>query len=112
LTFGDAGRNILRNPRQTNFDMALFKHFNVKELLNIEFRAEAFNVFNHVEWSYIGGDGGSAGGNNGGSGLNNISCYAGPNHSAGDPTCAPNNFLTPATAHNARILQLAMKFIF
>jgi hypothetical protein len=112
LTFGDAGRNILRNPRQTNFDMALFKHFNVKEFLNIEFRAEAFNVFNHVEWSYIGGDGGSAGGNNGGSGLNNISCYAGANNSAGDPTCAPNNFLTPATTHNARILQLAMKFIF
>jgi len=112
LTFGDAGRNILRNPRQTNFDMALFKHFNVKEFLNIEFRAEAFNVFNHVEWSYIGGGGGSAAGNNGGSGLNNINCYGGPNNSAGDPTCAVNNFLTPNNTHNARILQLAMKFIF
>ena len=112
MTFGDAGRNILRNPRQTNFDMALFKHFAIKESMSIEFRAEAFNVFNHVEWSYIGGGSGSAAGNNGGSGLNNLTCYAGPQNSAGDPTCASNNFLTPANTHNARILQLALKFIF
>jgi hypothetical protein len=26
LTFGDTGKNILHNPRQTNFDMALFKN--------------------------------------------------------------------------------------
>jgi hypothetical protein len=112
LTFGDAGRNILRNPRQTNFDMALFKHFAIKESMSIEFRAEAFNVFNHVEWSYIGGAGGSAAGNNGGSGLNNLNCYAGPQNSAGDPSCAVNNFLTPNGAHNARILQVALKFLF
>jgi hypothetical protein len=112
LTFGDAGRNILRNPRQTNFDMALFKHFAIKEGMSIELRAEAFNVFNHVEWGYIGGGGGSAAGNNGGSGLNNLTCFAGPQNSAGDPSCASNNFLTPANAHNARILQLAFKFIF
>ena len=31
LTFGDAGRNILRNPWRTNFDMALIKHFPVTE---------------------------------------------------------------------------------
>ena len=112
LTFGDAGRNILRNPRQTNFDMALFKHFAIKESMSVEFRAEAFNVFNHVEWSYIGGGGGSAAGNNGGSGLNNLTCYAGPQNSAGDPSCAVNNFLTPNNTHNARILQLALKFLF
>ncbi|MCU1300274.1 MAG: TonB-dependent receptor [Candidatus Sulfotelmatobacter sp.] len=112
LTFGDAGRNILRNPRQTNFDMALFKHFAIKESMSIEFRAEAFNVFNHVEWSYIGGAGGSAAGNNGGSGLNNLNCYAGPQNSAGDPSCAVNNFLTPNNTHNPRILQLALKFFF
>jgi len=112
LTFGDAGRNILRNPRQTNFDMALFKHFAIKESMSVEFRAEAFNVFNHVEWSYIGGGGGSAAGNNGGSGLNNLNCYGGPNNSAGDPSCAGQGFLTPNNTHNARILQLALKFIF
>jgi Carboxypeptidase regulatory-like domain len=112
LTFGDAGRNILRNPRQSNFDMALFKHFAIKESMSVEFRAEAFNVFNHVEWGYIGGGGGSAAGNNGGSGGNNLTCYGGANNSAGDPTCAGLGFFSPNGTHNARILQLALKFIF
>jgi hypothetical protein len=112
LTFGDAGRNILRNPRQTNFDMALFKHFAIGERVTFEFRAEAFNVFNHTEWGYIGGGGGSAAGNNGGSGANTLTCYGGPNNSAGDPTCAGQGFLSPNNAHNARILQLGGKIIF
>ena len=51
LTFGNAGRNFLRNPGRVNFDMALFKHFAIKESMAFEFRAEAFNVFNHTEWS-------------------------------------------------------------
>ena len=51
LTFGDSGRDNLRNPGRVNFDMALFKHFAIKESTAIEFRAEAFNVFNHPEWS-------------------------------------------------------------
>ena len=63
LTFGNAGRNIVRNPRQTNFDMALYKRFRVRESMSFEFRAEAFNVFNHTEFAYVGGDAGSAGGN-------------------------------------------------
>ena len=50
LTFGNVGRNFLRNPSRTNFDMALFKHFAIKESMAFEFRAEAFNVFNHTEW--------------------------------------------------------------
>jgi hypothetical protein len=113
LTFGDAGRNILRNPNQANFDMALFKHFAIRENMSFEFRAEAFNVFNHVEWSYIGGGTGSAAGNNGGSGLNTLTCYGGANNNAGDPTdCGGQGFLSPTGTHNARILQLALKFMF
>ncbi len=42
---------ILRNPRRTTFDMALFKHFAIHENVAFEFRAEAFNVFNHVIFS-------------------------------------------------------------
>jgi hypothetical protein len=111
LTFGDSGRNILRNPRQTNFDMALFKHFAIKEAMSIEFRAEAFNVFNHVEWGYIGGGGGSAANNGGNSGANSLGCY-GPNGTAGDPSCLGVGPLSPNGVHNARILQLALKFFF
>ena len=93
LTFGTAGRNILNNPRRTNFDMALFKHFKIKESISFEFRAEAYNVFNHTEWSGIGGGAGSAGGSG--------------NDVLGNP-----GFLQVSGAHNPRILQLAAKLIF
>jgi hypothetical protein len=93
LTFGDVGRNILRNPRRTNFDMALFKHFAIKESLAFEFRAEAFNVFNHAEWRPMYGGGGSAGGD-----TNNV---------FGNP-----GFLQVTSTHLPRILQLGAKLIF
>ncbi len=113
LTFGNEGRNLLRNPRQTNFDMALYKHFPIKERMSVEFRAEAFNVFNHTEFGYIGGDAGSAGGNSGLSSLtNSASCYAGPNNSINDQSCLSGGLLRPTSAHQARVLQLALKLLF
>jgi hypothetical protein len=113
LSFGDAGRNIVRNPRQTNFDMAIYKRFPVRESVSFEFRAEAFNVFNHTEFGYIGGDAGSAGGNSPiGSFSNSVGCYAGPNNSANDPSCLGGGLLRPALAHEARVLQLALQLFF
>jgi Carboxypeptidase regulatory-like domain len=116
LTFGTAGRNIMTNPSRTNFDMALLKHIAVTESKYFEFRAEAFNVFNHREWAWLGGDAGSAADNANGSGAtgaNTIGCYGGANNSAGDPSCTTTTgFLHPNAVHNARILQLALKFIF
>ena len=38
--------------------MAVFKHFALKEGTAIEFRAEAFNVFNHTEWLPVEGQAG------------------------------------------------------
>jgi len=113
LTFGNAPRNYLTNPRRTNFDMAIFKHFAIKESVAFEFRAEAFNVFNHIEYAWLGGDGGSAASNSPfGNANSTLSCY-GANNSAGDPTCtSANPYLRPAVAHNGRILQLGAKFIF
>jgi Carboxypeptidase regulatory-like domain/TonB-dependent Receptor Plug Domain len=115
LTFGNAGRNILRNPWRTNFDMALLKHIAVTESKYFEFRAEAFNVFNHREYSWLGGDAGSAADNANGSGVttaNSAGCYGGSNSSAGDTSCFGSGLLQPNSAHNPRILQLALKFIF
>ncbi|MGB8987905.1 MAG: carboxypeptidase regulatory-like domain-containing protein [Candidatus Sulfotelmatobacter sp.] len=113
LTFGDAGRNILRNPWRTNFDMALIKHFPVTEGTYFEFRAEAFNVFNHVEYTWLGGDAGSAANNAGrGTDSNEIACYGGATNSAGDPTCGGSSYLRSAGTHLPRIMQLALKFIF
>jgi len=65
LTLGDSGRNFLRNPGHWNIDMALFKHFAIKENVAFEFRAEAFNIFNHTEWGPLGGDQGGAAGSGG-----------------------------------------------
>jgi hypothetical protein len=113
LTFGDAGRNILRNPWRTNFDMALIKHFAITESKYFEFRAEAFNVFNHVEYNWLGGDSGSAADNSGhGTTSNEIACYGGANNSAGDPSCAGNADFRSGGSHLPRILQLGLKFIF
>lgn len=119
LTFGDAGRNILRNPWRENFDMGLLKHIAVTESKYFEFRAEAFNIFNHTEYAWLGGDAGSAADNaNGGAktSANQITCYGGANFSAGDPSCVAAAATTPllraGSAHNARILQFALKFIF
>ncbi len=115
LTFGDAGRNILRNPWRTNFDMALIKHFIVTENTYFEFRAEAFNVFNHVEYNWIGGDGGSAANNAGNkTSGNTIACYGGANNSAGDASCAGpgQTYFRSSGTHLPRILQLGLKFIF
>ena len=93
--------------------MALFKRFAIKERASFEFRAEAFNIFNHTQWGYISGGGGSAANNSAlTSFANSAGCYGGSNNSAGDPSCAGLGFLSPVAAHNARILQFGLKFIF
>jgi hypothetical protein len=49
-TYGNAGRDILFGPGRTNWDMSLFKNFVIREQTRFEFRAEAFNVFNHPQF--------------------------------------------------------------
>ncbi len=46
--FGNVGRNTLRGPRFLNTDASLFKNFHISESKKLEFRIEAFNLFNHV----------------------------------------------------------------
>jgi hypothetical protein len=86
LSFGDSGRNYLRNPDRTNFNMSLLKHFKpLNEKLDIEFRAEAFNVFNHTQFS-------------------------GPGSVDGD--IGSSTFGSAISAASPRILQGALKFNF
>jgi Carboxypeptidase regulatory-like domain len=111
LTFGDAGRNFLNNPGRVNFDLALLKHFKVWESGQVEFRAEAFNVFNHTQFRIYDPD------NPGSSGNNIVSCYAGPSYSAGFEGSGANcvtgaSFLHPLDAHRPRTIQFGLKLAF
>jgi hypothetical protein len=47
----ESGLNFLYGPSVVNFDMALQKEFSVKERVHFQFRIDAFNVFNHTEFS-------------------------------------------------------------
>ena len=111
LTFGDIGRNFLNNPSRLNFDMSLLKHFPIREGSEIEFRAEAFNIFNHTQFRLYNPDLGNTG-------SNTISCYGGANYSAGayfpggSDCLTGNSFLHPVDAHRPRTMQLALKYNF
>jgi hypothetical protein len=49
-TFGNAGRNILDGPGYQNLSVSLMKDSHVRENLNLQFRAEFFNVLNHANF--------------------------------------------------------------
>ena len=50
---GDAGPGIVRGPGQNNWNLNLAKTFGITEKLNLEFRAEMYNVFNHTQFKQI-----------------------------------------------------------
>ncbi len=110
LTFGNSGRNYLRNPSRTNFNVSLLKHFKAfHEKSDIEFRAEAFNIFNHTQFRIYDPS------HPGNTGNNVINCYGDitTGYSAGASGClAGNSFLHPVDAHDPRILQFALKLGF
>ncbi len=46
-TFGDSPRNPIRGPAAQVWDMGVMKNFPIHETWGLQFRAQAFNVFNH-----------------------------------------------------------------
>lgn len=52
-TFGNIGRNSLSGPGLTNFDFSIYREFPIplREAMNLQLRAEAFNIFNHPNFS-------------------------------------------------------------
>lgn len=46
VRFGTVGRNTMHGPGVVNTDLSLFRTFKVVEKLNLQFRAEAFNLSN------------------------------------------------------------------
>ncbi len=51
--FGNAAPGDIQGPGLVDFDTALYKDFHLTERDKLEFRAEAFNVFNHTNFSSV-----------------------------------------------------------
>jgi hypothetical protein len=52
-TFGNAPRNLIYNPGEQQWDIALFKNFNLGGTRRAQFRAEFFNFPNHPNWGSV-----------------------------------------------------------
>ena len=49
-TFGNVGKGAYYGPNLHSWDMGLFKNFRISTDMNVQFRAEFFNVFNQVNF--------------------------------------------------------------
>ena len=83
--FGDESRvdATLRQQGISNFDFAVFKKTNLTETMNIEFRTEFFNIFNHPQ-------------------------FGPPNGTLS----SPNFGVVTNTINNPRLIQFALRFAF
>lgn len=52
--FGNAPRQAIYLPGLNNIDASLVKNFHFRESGNVQFRADFFNLFNHVNWGTPG----------------------------------------------------------
>ena len=50
---GNSGLGTIRAPGQNNVDLSLAKTFKIVENLRLEFRADAYNAFNHTQWNGV-----------------------------------------------------------
>ena len=51
--YGDAPRNAVRRPGITNWNLALFKNFQISGRKSFQYRLEAYNVLNSVQFSDV-----------------------------------------------------------
>jgi hypothetical protein len=52
----NTARNVLYNPGFNNWNLGLFKKFAISERIGFQFRAEAYDAFNHPNWNGVGND--------------------------------------------------------
>lgn len=102
-SFGNAGRNIFRSSGFHNWDLSLVKTFRFGEAFKAQFRAEAFNILNHPEFTNPFG---------GPNGYDNNDPSAGFGFGCGCVTTdsAASNPVLGSGANRA--IQLGMKLIF
>jgi Carboxypeptidase regulatory-like domain len=87
-TFGNVGRSSFVGPDLTSFSTSLIKHIPITEKVNLEFRAEGFNVFNHANFA-----------------APTTTTFSGTNYNSAAGTIT-------ATATTSRQLQFALKLEF
>jgi hypothetical protein len=51
--YGDAPRNFVRGFGMNQLDLAVHRAFPIRDRLNLQFRAEMFNILNHPDFGYI-----------------------------------------------------------
>lgn len=102
-TFGDAGRNIIEGPGYTTWDTSLVKQFPLNERMHLEFRAEFFNILNHVNYLF---------GQFGAISAEPTPLELDPNNinTVQNPTASPFGY--PLAARAPRQIQFALKFYF
>lgn len=59
--FGNSKRRFFHGPGVNNTDLALQRKFDVTEAIYLQFRAEAFNIFNHTQFNGPSGNWNSSG---------------------------------------------------
>lgn len=89
--FGNVGRNVLRGPGLFTFDLSLVKSTRIGERLNVQFRAEAFNLTNRANFTL----------------PDNVTVFT---TAAG--VVPPNVGQITRTSTTSRQLQFGLKFIF
>jgi hypothetical protein len=101
----DSGYNRLRGPGIDQWDMSLFKRLPVgrSESRYLQLRLEAFNAFNHVEWSTFN----TAAQFNASGKIINL-----PTAEGGSGGRFGFGALNTVRANSQRILQIAAKFYF
>jgi hypothetical protein len=52
-TIGNAAKYLLRGPGINTWDISLFRNFRIRERINTQFRCEAYNAFNHTQFSTV-----------------------------------------------------------
>jgi hypothetical protein len=104
-TFGTMGRNIFRDSGFKNVDFSAMKNFRFTERLNIQFRAEFFNIFNHPNFANpFGGQNGWGHNDPSVPGPGGFGCScATPDVAASNPVIGSGG---------SRAVQLSLKFTF
>ena len=99
-TFGNVGKNVLRLPKTSNWDVQLSKYFNFTERWKLQLRAEYFNVLNHPNFAPESTSSGAV------NGTDQISAFDKLNGNAAFGT------FRAGQAGDPRVAQLAVKVFF